>query len=79
MLSEKDVLTEQSSVEPPVNNVTWEYKLTNEVDAKIMGPVSSEEMLRLQASGKFDDGGWARKFGTHAFYSIARLDFEIYT
>ncbi|KAM3715995.1 CD2 antigen cytoplasmic tail-binding protein [Dirofilaria immitis] len=28
--------------------------------------------------GKFENGGWARKKGMQTFYTIARLDFEIY-
>lgn len=59
--------------------VSWEYKLSDSDTAEVVGPLSSEEMLKLQESGKFEEGGWARKLGTQAFYSIARLDFEIYT
>ncbi|EJD75662.1 hypothetical protein LOAG_17242 [Loa loa] len=60
------------------NAVVWEYKLSNDEDAKIIGPVSSEEMMKLQGEGKFENGGWARKKGMQTFYTIARLDFEIY-
>uniref|UniRef100_A0A915PI95 GYF domain-containing protein n=1 Tax=Setaria digitata TaxID=48799 RepID=A0A915PI95_9BILA len=60
------------------NGVIWEYKLSSDENAEIVGPVSSEEMLKLQVEGKFENGGWARKKGTQTFYTIARLDFEIY-
>ncbi|OZC11415.1 hypothetical protein X798_01271 [Onchocerca flexuosa] len=60
------------------NAVVWEYKLSSDEDAEIIGPVSSEEMLKLQREGKFENGGWARKKGTQTFYTVARLDFEIY-
>lgn len=56
----------------------WEYKLSNREDAEIIGPISSEEMMKLQQEGKFANGGWARKKGTQSFYTVARLDFEIY-
>lgn len=52
--------------------------MSNDGDAEIIGPKTSAEMLDLQNEGKFVDGGWARKLGTQSFYSIARLDFEIY-
>lgn len=58
--------------------VMWEYKLSDDDNAEIVGPVSSEEMLKLQEEGKFENGGWARKKSTKTFYSVARLDFEIY-
>lgn len=60
------------------NDVVWEYKLSNDEDAEIIGPVSSKEMMKLQEEGKFENGGWARKKGMQTFYTIARLDFEIY-
>lgn len=60
------------------NDVAWEYKLSSDEDAEIIGPVSSEKMLELQGEGKFENGGWARKKGMQTFYTIARLDFEIY-
>ncbi|CAG9531346.1 unnamed protein product [Cercopithifilaria johnstoni] len=60
------------------NAVVWEYKLSNDENAEIIGPVSSEEMMKLQGEGKFANGGWARKKGMQTFYTIARLDFEIY-
>ncbi|MCP9259061.1 Tumorous Enhancer of Glp-1(Gf) [Dirofilaria immitis] len=43
------------------NAVVWEYKLSNDENAEIIGPISSEEMLKLQGEGKFENGGWARK------------------
>lgn len=67
-----------SGREDSVNSVKWEYKMSNDGDAEIIGPKTSAEMLDLQNEGKFVDGGWARKLGTQSFYSIARLDFEIY-
>uniref|UniRef100_A0A0R3RVR3 GYF domain-containing protein n=1 Tax=Elaeophora elaphi TaxID=1147741 RepID=A0A0R3RVR3_9BILA len=60
------------------SSVIWEYKLSNDEDAEIFGPVSSEQMMKLQGEGKFENGGWARKKGMQTFYTIARLDFEIY-
>ncbi|KAL4002478.1 hypothetical protein ACH3XW_3620 [Acanthocheilonema viteae] len=60
------------------SDVVWEYKLSNDENAEIIGPVSSQEMMKLQGEGKFENGGWARKKGMQAFYTIARLDFEIY-
>ncbi|EJW79834.1 hypothetical protein WUBG_09255, partial [Wuchereria bancrofti] len=66
------------TAKPTNNAVVWEYKLSNDDDAEIIGPVSSEEMMKLQGEGKFENGGWARKKGMQTFYTIARLDFEIY-
>lgn len=60
-------------------NVRWEYKLSDVEGAEIHGPFSSDEMLKLQEEGRFEQGGWARKYGTQAFYTVARLDFDLYT
>ncbi|VDN25462.1 unnamed protein product [Gongylonema pulchrum] len=59
--------------------VFWEYKLSNEDGAEIFGPFTSEQMLEMQQEGKFENGGWARKQGAQSFYTVARIDFEIYT
>jgi len=65
--------------DPPASNeVMWEYRLKNNDDAELFGPVDTQEMMRLQAEDKFGNGGWARRTGTNAFYSVARIDFELY-
>uniref|UniRef100_A0A915B9J3 GYF domain-containing protein n=1 Tax=Parascaris univalens TaxID=6257 RepID=A0A915B9J3_PARUN len=51
--------------------VRWEYKLSDVEGAEIHGPFSSDEMLKLQEEGRFEHGGWARKCGTRAFYTVA--------
>ncbi len=56
----------------------WEYRLQNEDAADIHGPASSQEMMKLQDDGAFDKGAWARRIGTTAFYTVARIDFELF-
>lgn len=72
---------ESSSLDQPLK---WEYKMSQDEGAKIHGPVDTDEMIRLQNEGRFDDGCWARKCdgssgpGDGQFYSVKRIDFELY-
>ncbi|VDN57931.1 unnamed protein product [Dracunculus medinensis] len=65
-----------SGREDSVNSVKWEYKMSNDGDAEIIGPKTSAEMLDLQNEGKFVDGGWARKLGTQSFYNLRQMKFS---
>ncbi|VDK79662.1 unnamed protein product [Litomosoides sigmodontis] len=55
------------------NTVAWEYKLSNDENAEIIGPVSSEEMMKLQSEGKFENGGWAQTNGNFVDKSCNRI------
>lgn len=60
----------------------WEYKLSQDADAKVHGPVSTKQMIEWQEEKHFgDNGAWARQVGkTDApFYSTRRIDFDLYT
>ena len=57
----------------------WEYKDKMD-DEKILGPFTSEQMLKYSNEGKFKDGAVVRKVGAEdsKFYSLARIDFDLY-
>jgi CD2 antigen cytoplasmic tail-binding protein 2 len=73
---EEDPKTE----EPEKSSVLmWEYKDTME-DEKIHGPFTSQQMLNYVNDGKIHKGAVARKVGDEnsKFYSLARIDFDLY-
>ncbi|XP_034252405.1 CD2 antigen cytoplasmic tail-binding protein 2 homolog [Thrips palmi] len=60
--------------------VTWEYKWKKD-DDKINGPHNSEQMQKWLDEGHFKGDEWVRKVrtdGESEFYSIKRVDFELY-
>jgi hypothetical protein len=62
-----------------VNNPTtvlWEYT----TDENLQGPFTTEQMIRLiNTEGKLDKNKVrCRRIGTEQFYSIKRIDFDLY-
>lgn len=60
--------------------VTWEFKWKKE-DADVNGPHDSEQMQKWLDEGRFKGEEWVRKVskdGEGDFYSIKRVDFELY-
>lgn len=86
MYGDEDI---SSSVQSTSNNnstsnstkeIRWEY-LTDESDLTgLQGPFTTEQMIRLcQTEGKLDqDKVRCRRLGTEQFYSIKRIDFDLY-
>lgn len=60
-------------------NVMWELKWSQDEDAEIHGPHTSQQMHTWANEGYFKKGAWVRRSGQqHQFYSAARVDFELY-
>lgn len=83
----KDPETQIAEAEsaPAPAKVTWELKRSQDDDAKIEGPFSTEKMAEFSNKGDFSSGGvWVRKCGeaqtdeNKQFYAANRLDFELY-
>ena len=60
------------------------YKETNDEDAKLFGPFTSEQMLEMSEKGEFKEAGvWCRKLeeagSMVSYYNSKRIDFELYT
>lgn len=70
--------------EPHVNSenesseLMWEYKHTQDDDAKVHGPFTSEQMLKKSDNGDFKEAVFCRKIGEERFYSSSRIDFDLY-
>lgn len=61
------------------NVVKWEFKWSQNDDAEISGPHSTEQMHKWATEGHFKTGVWVRKHGEDSqFYSSNRIDFELY-
>lgn len=59
--------------------VTWELKWSQEENAEIHGPHTSEQMHAWAKEGYFKTGAWVRRVGeNNQFYNAARVDFELY-
>lgn len=59
--------------------VKWEFKWSQDNDAEISGPHSTEQMNKWSTEGHFKSGVWVRKHGEDSqFYSSNRIDFELY-
>lgn len=64
----------------PEPEVTWEFKWKKD-EEKINGPHNSEQMQKWLDEGHFKGEEWVRKVrtdGESEFYSIKRVDFELY-
>lgn len=72
--------TKPKETNPSPAAVLWEY--TNDENDKdsIQGPFTTEQMIRLnEMEGKLDkDKVRCRRVGTEQFYSIKRIDFDLY-
>lgn len=59
--------------------VKWEFKVSQDDNAEISGPHSSEQMQKWVTEGHFKTGVWVRKHGEDTqFYNSNRIDFELY-
>ncbi|CAH0398423.1 unnamed protein product [Chilo suppressalis] len=59
--------------------VKWEFKWSQNNDAEIIGPHSTEQMQKWVEEGYFKTGVWVRKHGEDSqFYNSNRIDFELY-
>ena len=58
----------------------WEYTTDENDKDKLQGPFTTEHMIRLnETEGKLDkDKVRCRRVGTEQFYSIKRIDFDLY-
>ena len=80
MYGEADISSSVRSTSHPTKEIRWEY-LTDESDLTgLQGPFTTEQMIRLsQTEGKLDkDKVRCRRLGTEQFYSIKRIDFDLY-
>lgn len=62
------------------DDISWYFKWTNEENAEVHGPYSSQQMLQWQEDGYFKDGVFVKKSSeeNREFYSSRRIDFELY-
>ncbi len=63
------------------SNILWEYTTDgNNNNNNLQGPFTTEQMIRLtNMEGKLDkDKVRCRRIGTEQFYSIKRIDFDLY-
>uniref|UniRef100_A0A1E1WNB0 GYF domain-containing protein n=1 Tax=Pectinophora gossypiella TaxID=13191 RepID=A0A1E1WNB0_PECGO len=59
--------------------VKWEFKWSQDDNAEISGPHSTDQMHKWSTEGYFKTGVWVRKHGEDSqFYSSNRIDFELY-
>ena len=85
MYGDSDV---QSSVNRPTttsaatasSTTLWEYTINESSTENLQGPFTTEQMIRLtNTEGKLDkDKVRCRRLGTEQFYSIKRIDFDLY-
>ncbi len=63
------------------SNILWEYTTDESSTDNLQGPFTTEHMIRLtNTEGKLDkDKVRCRRIGTQQFYSIKRIDFDLYT
>jgi CD2 antigen cytoplasmic tail-binding protein 2 len=85
---EKTVLTEKPTVtfkEPQKETkdddesaLMWEYKMTQDDDAVVHGPFTTEQMQKKVENGDFKTAVFCRKIGDERFYTSSRIDFDLY-
>ncbi|XP_011868035.1 PREDICTED: CD2 antigen cytoplasmic tail-binding protein 2 homolog [Vollenhovia emeryi] len=60
-------------------NVTWDLKWSQDENAEVNGPHTSQQMHAWAKEGYFKKGAWVRRTGQqNQFYNAARVDFELY-
>ncbi|XP_029168246.1 CD2 antigen cytoplasmic tail-binding protein 2 homolog [Nylanderia fulva] len=60
-------------------NVTWNLKWSQDEDAEIHGPYTTQQMQSWAKEGYFKKGAWVKRTGQqNQFYNAARVDFELY-
>jgi len=70
-----------SSADTNTSSTTlWEYTTNENATENLQGPFTTEQMIRLtNTEGKLDkDKVRCRRIGTQQFYSIKRIDFDLY-
>jgi len=77
-----------ASVNNPTSNeknsnrtsILWEYTINENSPESLQGPFTTEQMIRLiNTEGKLDkDKERCRRIGNEQFYSIKRIDFDLY-
>ncbi|XP_003491524.1 CD2 antigen cytoplasmic tail-binding protein 2 homolog [Bombus vosnesenskii] len=86
-VKEKAKLDENESNNKGIDNseaeeakeVTWELKWSQDENAEVYGPHTSEQMNAWAREGYFKSGAWVRRTGqNNQFYDAARVDFELY-
>lgn len=77
---QKPMEAEESKKEQSEDEVvTWELKWSQNEDAEVNGPHTTEQMQAWSKEGYFKSGAWVRRTGQQGqFYSAARVDFELY-
>ncbi|XP_076755480.1 CD2 antigen cytoplasmic tail-binding protein 2 homolog holn1 [Xylocopa sonorina] len=59
--------------------IMWELKWSQDENAEVHGPHTSEQMHEWAMEGYFKSGAWVRRTGqNNQFYNAARVDFELY-
>lgn len=77
--NDKQDVKNEESTETDVQVVKWEFKWSQDDDANISGPHTTEQMNKWSSEGYFKTGVWVRKHGEDSqFYSSNRIDFELY-
>ena len=56
----------------------WEYKITQDDNAVVHGPFTTDQMSKKSNDGDFKENVFVRKIGDERFYSSARVDFDLY-
>lgn len=75
--AKETVSSEKDEDEP--DEVTWELKWSQDENAEIHGPHTTQQMQAWAKEGYFKSGAWVRRTGqSNQFYNAARMDFELY-
>ncbi|XP_043787766.1 CD2 antigen cytoplasmic tail-binding protein 2 homolog [Apis laboriosa] len=70
---------DNSENEHKEEEIMWELKWSQDENAEIHGPHTSEQMHAWAKEGYFKSGAWVRRKGqNNQFYNAARVDFELY-
>lgn len=77
-----DKTTEATSAEESTSlteDITWNLKWSQDEDAEIHGPYTTQQMHTWAKEGYFKKGAWVKRTGQqNQFYNAARVDFELY-
>lgn len=77
-----DKTTEATSAEGSTSlteDITWDLKWSQDENAEIHGPHTTQQMHTWAKEGYFKKGAWVRRTGQqNQFYNAGRVDFELY-
>lgn len=77
-----DKTTEATSAEESTSlteDITWDLKWSQDENAEIHGPHTTQQMHTWAKEGYFKKGAWVRRTGQqNQFYNAGRVDFELY-